>query len=137
MKRISLQTKPFMVNDAENRLHSLGTLVSIKASAEQTGGAFNLFEVLLPTGYETPLHIHYAEDVASILEGRRYFWGEEKQAQVGRSFPPRGMPHGFRVTGNHRTHFVHDLRRFRWLCSGASHLDSGSMVSERTTRSKC
>lgn len=70
MKRTSLQTKPFLVSDAENRLHSLGTLVSIRASAEQTRGAFNLFDVLLPTEYETPLHIHYKEDVAiHVLEG--------------------------------------------------------------------
>lgn len=92
-----------MANDAENRLYSLGALVSIQASAEQTAGAFNLFDVLLPTGYETPLHIHYAEDVAiHVLEGTlNIFWGEErKQAEAGSFFfQPRGMPHGFRVTG--------------------------------------
>lgn len=103
MKKTSLQAKPFLVNDAENRLHSLGTLVSIKADTEQTGGAFNLFDVLCPTEYETPLHIHYAEDVAiHVLEGTlNIFWGEEsKQAEIGSFFfQPRGMPHGFRVIG--------------------------------------
>jgi quercetin dioxygenase-like cupin family protein len=92
-----------MRNDLQPRFRSLGALVSIRASAEQTGGAFNLFDVWIPTGYETPLHIHYAEDVAMhLLAGTLdIFWGEErKQAQAGSFFyQPRGVPHGFRVTG--------------------------------------
>src|SRR5215207_2305912 len=103
MKKTSLQSKPYMRNDSEPRFKSLGGLVSIQASAEQTGGAFNLFDVLLPIGYETPLHIHYAEDVAiHVLAGTLdIFWGEEKkQAQAGSFFyQPRGVPHGFRMTG--------------------------------------
>lgn len=92
-----------MRNDLQSRFKSLGALVSIQASAEQTGGAFNLFDVLLPTGYETPLHIHYAEDVGiHVLAGSiDIFWGEERRpAQAGSFFyQPRGLPHGFRVTG--------------------------------------
>ena len=92
-----------MRNDLQPRFKSLGALASIWASAEQTGGAFNLFDVLLPSGYETPLHIHYAEDVAiHVLAGSLdIFWGEErKRAQAGSFFyQPRGLPHGFRVTG--------------------------------------
>ncbi len=111
MKRTSLQTKPFLANDAENRLYSLGARVSIQASAEQTGGAFNLFDVLIPTRYETPLHIHYAEDVAiHVLAGTlNIFWGEaRKQAEAGSFFfQPRGMPHGFRVTGNSTAHILY------------------------------
>lgn len=103
MKKTSLQTKPYMLNDGEQRFESLGVLVSIMASTEQTGGAFNLFNILLPLGYETPLHIHYAEDVAiHVLEGALdIFWGDEKQrAEVGSFFfQPRGTPHGFRVIG--------------------------------------
>jgi len=104
MKKTSLQTKPYMLNNGEHRFESLGALVSIIARAEQTGGAFNLFDILLPLGYATPLHIHYAEDVAiHVLEGALdIFWGEEKiRAEVGSFFfQPRGTPHGFRVVGN-------------------------------------
>jgi quercetin dioxygenase-like cupin family protein len=104
MKKTSLQTKPYMLNDGEPRFESLGALVSIKASAEQTGGEFNLIDVLCPIRYETPLHIHYGEDVAiHVLEGvLEIFWGaEKKQADIGAFFfQPRGTPHGFRVTGN-------------------------------------
>ena len=93
-----------MLSDGEQRFESLGALVNIQASAEQTGGAFNLFDVVCPPGYETPLHIHFAEDVAIyVLEGvLDIFWGDEqRQAEVGSFFfQPRGTPHGFRVTGN-------------------------------------
>jgi len=103
MKKISLQARPFMLSDETTRFEALGALVSLQARTEQTGGAFNLFDVILPTGYETPLHIHYAEAVAiRVLEGTlELFWGTEKRrAKVGSfCFQPRGTPHGFRVTG--------------------------------------
>ena len=99
-----LQTKPYMLNNEEGQsLQSLGALVSVKATSEQTGGVFNLFEVSCPPEYATPLHIHYAEDVAVfVLEGAlTFFWGSEKKEAVAGSyfFQPRGTPHGFRVEG--------------------------------------
>ena len=99
-----LQTKPYMLNDEEGqRLQSLGALVSVNATSEQTGGAFNLFDVACPAGYATSLHIHYAEDVAVyVLEGAlTFFWGSEKKEAVAGSYfyLPRGTPHGFRVEG--------------------------------------
>ncbi len=104
MKKTSLQTKPYMLTDGEQRVESLGALVNLMASAEQTGGTFNLFDVICPLGYETPLHIHYTEDVAIyVLEGvLDIFWGDARQrAEVGSFFfQPRGTPHGFRVIGN-------------------------------------
>jgi len=98
------QMKPYMLNNEEGQfLESLGALVSIKATSEQTGGVFNLFEVSCPAGYATPLHIHYTEDVAVyVLEGTfAFFWGsEKKEADEGAYFfQPRGTPHGFRVEG--------------------------------------
>jgi len=99
-----LQTKPYSLNDEEGQsLQSLGALVSVKAASEQTAGVFNLFEVSCPPDYATPLHIHYAEDVAVyVLEGAlTFFWGSEEKAAVAGSyfFQPRGTPHGFRVEG--------------------------------------
>ena len=99
-----LQTKPYMLNSEEGqRLQSVGALVSAKATSEQTGGAFNLFEVSCPPGYATPLHIHYAEDVAVyVLEGAlSVFCGSEKKEATAGSyfFQPRCTPHGFRVEG--------------------------------------
>jgi len=101
----SLQTKPYMLDNEEGHcLQSLGTSVSIKATTEQTGSVFNLFEVSCPPEYTTPLHIHYTEDVAVyVLDGTlTFFLGREKKEAVTGSFfyQPRGTPHGFRVEGN-------------------------------------
>lgn len=75
----------------------------VKATCEQTDGAFNLFEVTCLPGYFTPLHIHYAEDIAIyVLEGAlTIFWGCEKHEAAAGSiyYQPRGTPHGFRVEG--------------------------------------
>jgi quercetin dioxygenase-like cupin family protein len=101
----SFQTKPYMLKNEESHcLRSLGALVSIKATSEQTGGMFNLLEVSCPPDYATPLLIHYTEDVAIyVLEGTlTFFWGSEKRKAVAGSFfyQPRGTPHGFRAEGN-------------------------------------
>ena len=100
----TLQTKPYMLNNEEGQfLQSLGALVSVKATWEQTGGAFNLFKVSCPACYATSLHTHYVEDVAVyVLEGTlTFFWGSEKKEAVAGSYfyQPRGTPHGFRVEG--------------------------------------
>ena len=101
----SLQTKPYaLLCDEGQRLQSLGAMISVKATSKQTGGAFNLFDVACPSGFTTPLHIHYTEDVAIfVLEGSLiFFWGSEKKEAVAGSYfyQPRGTPHGFRVEGS-------------------------------------
>ncbi len=100
----SLQIKPYMLEcDEGQRLEAWGAQVVVKASTEETGGAFNLLEVTGPSGFATPLHIHYAEDVAVyVLEGSlTIYWGEERKEAAAGSyfFQPRGTPHGFRVIG--------------------------------------
>ena len=101
----SLLTKPYALHcDEGQRLQSLGAWISVKATSEQTGGVFNLFDVSCPLDYATSLHIHYAEDVAVyVLEGAlTFFWGNERKEAVAGSFffQPRGFPHGFRVEGD-------------------------------------
>ena len=100
----SLQAKPYALKCDEGlTLHSRAAEVFVKATSEQTGGAFNLFEATCLPGYTTSLHIHYAEDVAVyVLEGAlTFFWGCEKKEAVAGAylFQPRGTPHGFRVEG--------------------------------------
>jgi quercetin dioxygenase-like cupin family protein len=99
-----LKTKPYALRcDEGRRLQSMGAMISVKATSQQTSGAFNLFDVACPPGFATPLHIHYTEDVAVyVLEGTlTFFWGSEgKEAVAGTYFfQPRGTPHGFRVEG--------------------------------------
>lgn len=100
----ALQTKPSVLQD--HRAWSSGPLglqISMRATTVQTGGSLNLFEVRCPAGFATPLHIHYAEDVALyILKGQlTLFLGEDSKIAGAGSyfFTPRGTPHGFRVTG--------------------------------------
>jgi quercetin dioxygenase-like cupin family protein len=108
---MSLKTRPYLIQADRQKMHALGALVSVLASTEQTDGAFNLLNAVCPIGFETPLHIHYTEDVAIyISEGALdIFWGDErKQSKVGSfSFQPRGTPHGFRVTGLTDAHILY------------------------------
>lgn len=102
---LSQHSKPYTLNAKEGRfLQSMGASISIKATSEQTDGIFNLFDVTCPPGFATPLHIHYAEDVAVfVLEGAlALFWGtDKKEVAVGSCFfQPRGTPHGFRAEGS-------------------------------------
>ena len=97
-----LQTVPYMLERAKGQiLETPAAMVAVKANTEQTGGAFNLLEIVCPPGCGTPLLIHYAEDVAIyVLEGTlAIFWGNEKREATAGSFfyQPRGTPHGFRV----------------------------------------
>jgi len=99
-----LKTKPYeLQRDEGQRIQSMGAQISVKATSEQTGGVFNLFELSCPPGYATTLHIHYTEDVAVyVLEGAlTFFWGSEKKEAAAGSFffQPRDIPHGFRVEG--------------------------------------
>jgi quercetin dioxygenase-like cupin family protein len=98
-------------NEEGQFLQSLGALVCVKATSEQTGGVFNLFEVSCPPDYATPLHIHYTEDVAVyVLEGALiFFWGCEKMEAVAGSYfyQPRGTPHGFRVEGGKQARILY------------------------------
>ena len=99
-----MQTQPYELQRGEGQsLQSLGAWVTVKATSEQTGGVFNLFEVSYPLDYSTPLHIHYVEDVAVyVLEGAlTFFWGSERKEAVAGSYfyQPRCTPHGFRVEG--------------------------------------
>ena len=105
MTKPSFQTKPYSLAPYDGKkIHSYGTLLVIKATSEQTSGAFNMFDVSYPPGYTTSLQIHYAEDVAVyILEGAlTFFWGSDKNEAIAGSYfyQPRGLPHGFRVEGD-------------------------------------
>jgi quercetin dioxygenase-like cupin family protein len=92
-----LQNKPYFLNSGEgSKLKMLDALICVKATTEQTGGLFNLFEVDCPGGFTTPMHIHYSEDVAVfVLQGDLVvFWGEEHKhlTDGAYGFLPRSTP---------------------------------------------
>lgn len=79
----------------------LNTLVIVKASAQQTAGAFTLLDNLAPVGAGSPYHVHRAEDEAFyLLDGEIEFFSGEQRFTRGPGayvFLPRDIPHGFRV----------------------------------------
>jgi quercetin dioxygenase-like cupin family protein len=76
---------------------TLGELLTLIATAEQTGGAFSLVEELLPRGAEPPPHVHHREDESffvldgalTVRVGDAVFPGEPGSFV----FCPRDVPH--------------------------------------------
>ena len=107
-----LQSQPYLLSSHEgHRVEILDAEVCVKATSEQTGGSFNLFEVTCPSGFATPMHIHYAEDVAVfMLQGDLLVcWGEERRRTVVGDyiFLPRATPHGFLVESEKSARFLY------------------------------
>lgn len=82
----------------------LNSRMTVKASAETTGGAFGLVESCIPPGFSPPLHIHHREDESFwVLEGELTMRCADKtfRARAGSFvFLPRGVPHTFVVEGD-------------------------------------
>jgi mannose-6-phosphate isomerase-like protein (cupin superfamily) len=95
---------PIVRNEGEGeRLWFYGGGIHIwKASAEETDGAFILFEDLMTQGKTTPLHVHANEDEALyVLEGEILVHIDGSDHRVGPrgvALAPHGVPHAFLVT---------------------------------------
>jgi quercetin dioxygenase-like cupin family protein len=78
-----------------------GGLLTFKATGEQTDGALLLFEVHMPGGKATPLHVHpTADETFRVLDGeiRVHIDGIEREARAGSVVVvPRGASHAFAV----------------------------------------
>ena len=92
-----------LAKDEGPALWSVGLLVRLKATGEQTGGAFVLTDEVCPPGYATFLHVHHLEDEAFyVLEGNFTIFCGDKRVESGPGtfvYGPRDVPHGFRVEG--------------------------------------
>jgi mannose-6-phosphate isomerase-like protein (cupin superfamily) len=77
--------------------------MTIKATAESTGGAYGLVESLVAPGFSPPLHVHHREDESFwILEGELSMRCGDRtfRARPGSFvFLPRDVPHTFVVEG--------------------------------------
>lgn len=86
---------------------SVGALMIVKVSGDQTDGAFALVDHTAPPGWESPYHVHHAEDeLFHVLSGDiECLYGEDGEERL-RAGPndtltlPRDVPHGFRVVGD-------------------------------------
>jgi len=82
----------------------LGTLATIKASAETTGGRVSVIEQLAARGAGSPLHVHRREDEwFYVTQGELTLWvgGQVIEAPAGSFvYGPRDIPHTFEVTSD-------------------------------------
>ena len=80
-----------------------GGRYTIKASGEDTGGAYALIEMFLPPGSGPPPHLHEREEESFyILEGTLLFQvGDETLTAEAGTFvkTPRGISHAFKNMG--------------------------------------
>jgi mannose-6-phosphate isomerase-like protein (cupin superfamily) len=78
----------------------LGVQTPIRATGDQTKGAYSLFEQILPLGVGMPLHMHHNEDETFyVVDGNMTIWvgGKRIDAKPGTwVFAPRDVPHAFR-----------------------------------------
>ena len=86
---------------AARTLNLMGNRASIKATAEETDGAFGMIEFVATPGAQPPsLHVHSREDeFLYVLEGRLVVTvaHEERFVEAGGFvFMPRGAAHGWR-----------------------------------------
>ena len=80
-QRMDANPAPYALGSEDGEaLWFFGMLVTMKATAEQTGGEFLLIEELAPRGTATPLHVHPTDDESFwILEGECTFYFEDGQ----------------------------------------------------------
>jgi mannose-6-phosphate isomerase-like protein (cupin superfamily) len=92
----------FVLRPGEGRSIDLGNFeMSLKATGEETSGAYALLEAAEPPNFGPPMHIHNnAAEAFYVLEGEYHiFLDEREHACPAGSFIyiPAGVRHGFRV----------------------------------------
>jgi mannose-6-phosphate isomerase-like protein (cupin superfamily) len=111
MEAIEMGTPPFwsLGGDGEATWFFQNRM-TVKATAETTGGAYGLVESWVPVGASPPLHVHHREDEAFwVIAGRVRFvcGGEEIVAGPGSFvFGPRDVPHTFITEGDETVHML-------------------------------
>jgi quercetin dioxygenase-like cupin family protein len=88
--------------EGERRWFAGGGVHVMKATAEETDGAFMLLENRMTRGKTTPLHTHpNLDETLIVLEGEILVYAEGREHRVGPrgiAVAPRGAPHAFMVT---------------------------------------
>lgn len=97
-----MSTEAFVLQPGEGRSIDLGGfLMSVKASAESTDGAFTLLEAAEPPHFGPPMHIHrHAAEAFYVLEGEYLIFIDDEEILCPAGsfvYIPAGAVHGFRV----------------------------------------
>jgi quercetin dioxygenase-like cupin family protein len=98
-------SKSFSVNlDNAPAYWFLNALHLLLAQNESGDGVYSLIHLTAPPHFETPYHLHHAEDEAFyVLEGELTVICDGEQIVAGPGsyvFLPRGVPHGFRTSSD-------------------------------------
>lgn len=90
---------------------TLGMLMVVKAWGRDTAGRLSACEFVCPPGYATPLHLHHREDETWwVLEGQVRYRCDADEFVAGPGafvYLPRGLRHGFKVTGPGNARMLH------------------------------
>lgn len=92
----------FVLKPGEGRSIDLGNFVmSVKATADETDGAFSLLEATEPAGFGPPMHIHrQAAEAFYVLAGEYLIFLDDREIACPAGsfiYIPAGLRHGFRV----------------------------------------
>jgi mannose-6-phosphate isomerase-like protein (cupin superfamily) len=94
----------FLASGEGDAIWFLANRMTVKATAETTGGAYGLVESLIVPGFSPPLHVHHREDEAFyVLEGELTMRCGDRTFRAGAGafvFLPRDVPHTFVVEGD-------------------------------------
>jgi quercetin dioxygenase-like cupin family protein len=98
----SARTPLVLADQDGEHFHYDGGLLTFKATGMQTDGSMLMFEVRMPRGKATPLHVHPdADETFKLLDGQirmRVGGREDNVVSAGAvSLVPRGTPHAFTV----------------------------------------
>ena len=104
---MDMGTQPYALAREEGQaVWFLGTLVIVKATGEQTGGAFGFIDNLMPAGFTSPYHMHRNEDESFyVVEGEITFYVGEERVKAGlvhSSTDRAGSPTASRWRGRRR-----------------------------------
>lgn len=118
------------VDEGDRRAFFGGGVQIWKAHADETNGAFHLFEHVITGSKATPLHVHpESDETMYVLEGEivmQMDGDDHRVAAGGLAFAPRGVPHAFMTASD----------TVRMLClhtpgvSEAFYLDASEPVDE-------
>lgn len=94
--------QPYVLGPGEGRVIDLGEFgVTVKASAEETGGVVSVIENEEPPGFGPPIHVHHdCAEAFYVLEGEYVMTLEDRELVCPAGsfiFVPQGTRHGFRV----------------------------------------
>jgi len=96
------EPQPYASGPGEGRQIDLGEFaMTVKASAEETGGVVSVLEAEEPPGFGPPIHVHHdCAEIFYVLAGEYVMFLEDREVACPAGsfvFIPRGARHGFRV----------------------------------------